>query len=651
MSRTTILAASGLILLLAGSVPAHAGGVAVIGVQLTDNGDNDGFADIRETVHLNLEVRNTSGDDLTDVIVDIVSLTPTLVCTSQPTVTVGDLAAGETRLIDSFVFTVADVNRTALGLGPLDVLTAVFGLTSRASPEDPPVYPPEIAIDLDLDVGGGGEADTFFESFESSTLGSFEIQNLDEDHPGGWEGYYCQNTDARDVTCDPFPCDCSLGANPEFAAAEFWALSGPSHSADGGRGFTGFHSIYFGLDLGPPRNWTTPLGTLEAVATSEPIHVGWDDATSVLSFAHQISLIDNRTIDSLDSPVDRAVVMAQIADTDGAPAGDWIKLEPYVNGYDQKANGELWMGNCMFDPVDDGSNTDDLFPGSWNYGPSSTCSPEYAFANIGETSAPFDADNVGLADGPGLEGDSGFGTWIETEFDLSRFRGRSIRVRFLATTMSVKDPDNGNPYETWEDYLLEYGDEPNPVPGDDGWWIDDIAVTGLLSSPAVVTVDTKDNSNLPDPPGQDLDADGLNDVCDNCPMTPNSDQLDDDWDMAGNLCDCAPLDAGAFAEPEEIQGLRALTDKNSLQWDSIAAQAGPGTVYDLLRGFTFTLPVGSGITETCVFGNLSNPTAADQAQPPRTRAFYYLVRGENVCGTGSYGTDSALNERLSDACP
>ena len=64
-------------------------------------------------------------------------------------------------------------------------------------------------------------------------------------------------------------------------------------------------------------------------------------------------------------------------------------------------------------------------------GPSSTCAPEFSFAHQGDTDGTFDPQDVGDASPPGLEGAFGIGTWVESRFDLSRFRGRSIRIRFL----------------------------------------------------------------------------------------------------------------------------------------------------------------------------------------------------------------------------
>ena len=39
----------------------------------------------------------------------------------------------------------------------------------------------------------------------------------------------------------------------------------------------------------------------------------------------------------------------------------------------------------------------------------------------------------------------------------------------------------------------------------------------------------------------DLDGDGFTDIADNCPSTPNSDQLDADGDGSGDACDNCPL--------------------------------------------------------------------------------------------------------------
>jgi len=49
--------------------------------------------------------------------------------------------------------------------------------------------------------------------------------------------------------------------------------------------------------------------------------------------------------------------------------------------------------------------------------------------------------------------------------DLGRFRGRSVRVRFLATAVEIAG-------EHWEAVYAW-----NPTGGDDGWWIDEVTLT------------------------------------------------------------------------------------------------------------------------------------------------------------------------------
>ena len=104
-------------LLMIPAVPVFAGGVAILNTVLSDNGDDDGFADTKETVSMRLTVRNTSGIDLTGVTAQLISDDAQLACLTSSTINIGDLVAGEEKLTaEAFVFTVADVDRTASGL-------------------------------------------------------------------------------------------------------------------------------------------------------------------------------------------------------------------------------------------------------------------------------------------------------------------------------------------------------------------------------------------------------------------------------------------------------------------------------------------------------------------------------------------------------
>ena len=177
----------------------------------------------------------------------------------------------------------------------------------------------------------------------------------------------------------------------------------------------------------------------------------------------------------------------QLADpVTGAAVGDWLKLEPYLNVYDQQGVDNYF--NCVFDPVDDGNNEDDFFdPTDPNrrLGPSSTCKPAFAWTYLGETFNPFAEGNIGNGEGTGLQGSVGIGTWMEPKFNLERFRGRRIRLRFLNTDLKAGS------FETWESIFTF-----NPSPGDDGWWIDDVTVSNTITTPATISNDDADNSGL-----------------------------------------------------------------------------------------------------------------------------------------------------------
>ena len=162
---------------------------------------------------------------------------------------------------------------------------------------------------------------------------------------------------------------------------------------------------------------------------------------------------------------------------------------------------------------------------------------------LGDTDEPFDADNLGTADGPGLQGTWGIGTWIESKFDLSRYRGQRVNLRFLGTTIEFGAAE----FEHWEDLS-----NLNPHPADDGWWVDDVTIEGTLQTPAVITVDHADNSSLPGPPGNDDDADGISDICDSCPFDFNPDQADVDFDGFGLPCDCDELNGSTFPGAAEV---------------------------------------------------------------------------------------------------
>lgn len=155
--------------------------------------------------------------------------------------------------------------------------------------------------------------------------------------------------------------------------------------------------------------------------------------------------------------------------------------------------------------------------------------------------------------------------------------------------------------------------------------------------------------------GIDDDCDD-GDVCtaDSCNSIAGCVQVFQDAD-SDTVCDAqefAPTDSGAFAIPGEITGLAFAADTITMSWDSAVPGSGMSTVHDVLRGILNEFPIGSaGSSENCLAPGISAATATDSGPLGSNHGFWYLVRGRNVCGSGTYGSQSGGNPRVSSACP
>ena len=140
--------------------------------------------------------------------------------------------------------------------------------------------------------------------------------------------------------------------------------------------------------------------------------------------------------------------------------------------------------------VGDGNTIDEATPGDdWENivedymdgTPAGDNSGAFAISIVGDTFAnsPFGENNIGNAsDPPGLKGELGAGTWVESKVSLERFRGRRLRIRYLETSLKLGTTEN------WEAAF-----QNNPDPGDDGWWLDNIEIDNTLITNATITKD------------------------------------------------------------------------------------------------------------------------------------------------------------------
>jgi hypothetical protein len=83
----------------------------------------------------------------------------------------------------------------------------------------------------------------------------------------------------------------------------------------------------------------------------------------------------------------------------------------------------------------------------------------------------------------------------------------------------------------------------------------------------------------------------------------------------------------------------------------------PGaTSSDVLRGHVSGLPVGpGGGDESCLGDGISGTSFMDAVDPPLGDGFWYLVRGKNFCGEGSWGNEILSGQppipRITTSCP
>ena len=86
-----------------------------------------------------------------------------------------------------------------------------------------------------------------------------------------------------------------------------------------------------------------------------------------------------------------------------------------------------------------------------------------------------------------------------------------------------------------------------------------------------------------------------------------------------------------------------------LAWDSQGVLVGPETVYDLVSGGILSSGSVNFSSAACVLEGGGTSFPDSRPAPPAGQAYWYLARGENSCGAGTYGTSQQDTSIL--ACP
>ena len=266
-----------------------------------------------------------------------------------------------------------------------------------------------------------------------------------------------------------------------------------SGAPDGGKAHSGIRSMHWGRHLDP----TSELGdtirfrqvsafVLDSDGRNDPDVPGIvPGPASTLEFWHIHSTINFETFLGCDGlqpcpyTFGGGQLHISVLGADGR-FERWRRLTPTLNPYDSPIISSVSL--CAFDPGDDQIAPNDL----------TMCHSARVWSDIGDVSGTdatcttdtdgndpynFDCGFISCTPGPGCteNGSIGQGVWVRSAFDLSPFAGRVARLRWIGMMLggwsfgqsrSALEPEPGAP-------AYEYFDH------DDGWYIDDIALTDL----------------------------------------------------------------------------------------------------------------------------------------------------------------------------
>jgi len=484
-------------------------------VQDFEAGDGDRIADARETVTLDLTLRNGLTDELgnpipvRDLVVQAALADPDQACLLQGRADFGDLAPGETRasppderirmrIIDGPKTrspSIVDQRRAKVRL----TLTAE-GVYQEATLDLP------LSLDLVGDLEGGGPlGGTGVLSERFDALAGTPGLATSFGRTGLTLSDVIKIVPAVHCAATPLgPPDCS-----QNTVANDWHLhhfaSEPANAPGGNRAHSGTGSLHLARHLSPT-DWRQTTYRFRQVSAfiGPPVNLPFGGSPAV-EWWHIVMMADDQAMVSFRPGEAGDVGIVQVAiDMLADPAGDafgpWQRVEPVLNPYDHQRD-TLFTSSCKLDPIDDAFTPP---PGSGLHPNESICPRQEAWSHQGDQSGLdadhcTDADGNGFTDcgsaettGPGFteRGGVGSGVWVKTRVDLLRFEGLRIRVRWLFTSLAFGDP-------TFISYLETPGG-----PGsfdidekDDGWYLDDITFTGLVESQLGLVVEAFETSD------------------------------------------------------------------------------------------------------------------------------------------------------------
>jgi hypothetical protein len=221
-----------------------------------------------------------------------------------------------------------------------------------------------------------------------------------------------------------------------------------------------------------------------------------------LSFWHIDEQCDEECFSGfVTGTADEVVIVEARADLDfgaGTSFGPWERIEPSINPYDGQQDTAYFTPT--YEPPDDTNPLNQVDKET------TMCAPLFEYVSQGSAKG-VDANNCTDGDSNGYNdcgkiaaarnpaerrpdrvrrGEAGVGVWAFTSFDLDRYAGRHLQFRWIATTLDGNDQ--------FTSYLeTTSGPFNEPVwSTDDGWYVDDIRVSGLVANELGISVDNLD---------------------------------------------------------------------------------------------------------------------------------------------------------------
>jgi len=527
--------------------------VVLPGTPHDTNGDHDTFADAGEIVRMGVAVKNNSTIPVSGVTLLLSSADSDISCITKGTILIPAIAPGQT--VDTvadptvnnppgageFEFVVSQTTSTT---NPTNPAKADFSVTLVSNEATGITGKAGFTLLLDLDAPAGGlpakvaGPDNIPGNADDGRI--VETFDIDRDHDGLYEiDSRCEVVTEAGDTDPTGPTNCNLnspgvhndtigvwvGTAPGglnvlagIGCAGFnvppadpaciidpdndmdWHIhcppgadqancpnSGPHQTPiNDASAYTGKNSLHWGYHLDPANRIldTTRFRQLAAFMTN-PINLtpspGVGDLE--LSFYHIASMMDNNFYNLPPGQANDFGDVQISTDRNNDPAIDdwspWDKLAPFQNVYDHISYIWSTFGTsptyCVLTPTDTGTA-----PPAPRGVHETLCYPLGIWSSCGnpnDQTTSYQCDNASA----GSQSSSNGNLWAQSKFSLGAYLGQRVRIRWLA--------------QAWEfDCCSSSYDEVGSWVGtthDEGWYVDDIVITGALTAQAPPQADLK----------------------------------------------------------------------------------------------------------------------------------------------------------------